>query len=632
MNRHDLNSDPSGVETQLRERLHRLADHAPATVVYPDEIRLAAAQPQPVGQRRWFRIGVPLIALIAGGGITAVATTGQNDGGAATPAEAVQHLMDSVEHEDVLGALDTMVPEEVAAFRRSLDDVKSEATRVGLLDEKLVLSGIAGLDIHAEGLQLQTEELGDSLAIVRATGGTVSTAFDPATFPFGGPLLDVVGDKLHATSATADFAASHPFLATVQRDGRWYVSLTYSAAEALRRQTDLNVPPALATAPEGFETPEAAAEAFYQRLVDLDLSGLTAIAAPGEGEALARYAPMWIPQADAKIGGARDEGLTLALSGLQVTATGSGSFRSVTPTEYRITGTTPPGWFDNSDSGPPFDAALPTVVFNSVDGTMYLLAAGEPIPATIDGLQVYNASVDVPTNWLQADADGTIQQPVDPTATPVTTPLPFTIDHVDGCTTTTGEAATRMKSLGYPTSGDTASCQDERAMGPGLMWVLVGGGSSIELPSIEVTEQHGKWYLSPIGTIVDQATSVLKPAADGDMGIDNPLAIYLYGTTRPIMNQMLTVSQQPIPAECEAIVDAATRRLVAHPDPKLIRPCTDAFGGGGLFTRSGGVTTVIAGGSSVVDGQVVSADTAPVIYESVPPNPVDEPATTLVGG
>ncbi len=557
--------EADGIET-LRERLQRLAEYAPTTVLHPDEIRLAPRRAAAPPRRRWLTIGVPIAALVAGGGITAVATTGQGDAGAASPIEAVERLVTAAESEDVLGMLDTLVPEEVAAMRHSLDDLTSEAARVGLLDRRFSLSGIDGLDVSTEGLQLVIEELGDHLAVVRAIGGSLATSFDPAAFALGRPLLDALDTPPRAATTVTDLAGSAPFVATVERDGRWYVSLTYTAAEAARRTGTDNVPPTAAVEPEGFDTPELAAEAFYRRLVALDLTGLVALAAPGEGEALARYAPLWIPGATSAIDGARSEGLTLALDGLQTRVTGDGSFRRVEPTAFHISGAVPPGWYAVDDG----------------DATV--------APSTFD--------------W-QRSGD---------------------------CRTLTGALADRLVRIGYPATGDGfSSCGATTPMGAGLFTVLRGSTQwPPDLPEVEVTERGGRWYVSPIGTVLGEVVQLLRGSGDGDVGIDSPLALYIHGTNRQDIDSVLQGRGGDIPESCAAIVvvDQSDQqpKLVADPDLRAVRACSDDLMSSSMSSSSVGFE--VAGPV----GSIAERDSTVYAVASSVAEPVAEPATTLAGG
>ena len=136
--------------------------------------------------------------MIAGGiGISTVAFQGaSNPGGADSPEEAVREFADALEREDVLGMIDVTVPEEVTALRAVFEDATNEVERVGILDESFSLDGVAGIDVAVPGLTLTTENLDTDLAVVTATGGTLDATFDPASFPLGSIVRDVVGDEL----------------------------------------------------------------------------------------------------------------------------------------------------------------------------------------------------------------------------------------------------------------------------------------------------------------------------------------------------------------------------------------------------------------------------------------------------
>ncbi|HVE18518.1 MAG TPA: hypothetical protein VNB52_05505, partial [Ilumatobacteraceae bacterium] len=101
-------SDQEYAQTEilLRERLAQLAQHAPTTVHRSDEVQVVETNR---GARRGRRAGViaAVTALIGAGGFTTYSFLGaSNDGGAATPEEAVLTFVSAVEHEDLLGAID----------------------------------------------------------------------------------------------------------------------------------------------------------------------------------------------------------------------------------------------------------------------------------------------------------------------------------------------------------------------------------------------------------------------------------------------------------------------------------------------------------------------------------------------
>ena len=102
-----------------------------------------------------------------------------------------------------------------------------------------------GIDIAVPGLTLTTENLDTDLAVVTATGGTADATFDPASFPLGSIVREVFGDELAASELSQPLAGTDPsvMLATVARDGRWYVSLGFTVAEYARVAAGAEFPP-----------------------------------------------------------------------------------------------------------------------------------------------------------------------------------------------------------------------------------------------------------------------------------------------------------------------------------------------------------------------------------------------------
>ncbi len=286
-------------ELRLRRNLHRLADAAPTTVRATDELGLATVSSldaRRTGRRRAVGIG-GTIALVAGAvGVGAVAFNAATDGaGAGTPEEAVVMFIDALDHEDVFGVLEIIDPSEVAALRPVLEEATATAERLDLLDETFALDGIAGVDLATGDIELSTETLGPDVAAVTATAGTLTASFDAAAFPFGDLLAGVVAAEddsaRQVVSGTTDLATVRPSatLAAVQRDGRWYVSASYTIAELARRNAGLDLPVDPPLAPIGADSPEAATRQMYDRLLAGDLAGAVAMAAPGEGDALRAY-------------------------------------------------------------------------------------------------------------------------------------------------------------------------------------------------------------------------------------------------------------------------------------------------------------------------------------------------------
>jgi hypothetical protein len=155
---------------------------------------------------------------------------------------------------------------------------------------------------------------------VKATGGNLAAGFDPEAFPMGSRIREVAKD-MDRVEGTVELADVSPLVmaATVQRDGRWYVSLAYTVAEYARQAAGVDFPTTPGVTPEGFDSPEAATTALYQRLLALDLPGAVATAAPGEGDALARYAPLWLPNVAGSTANLTAEGWSLTLESMTFT-------------------------------------------------------------------------------------------------------------------------------------------------------------------------------------------------------------------------------------------------------------------------------------------------------------------------
>jgi hypothetical protein len=96
-------------------------------------------------------------ALIGAGGFTTYSFLGtSNNGGAATPEEAVTAFVSAAEQEDVLGMIDVTLPEEVAVLRTAIDSVVDDAKRIDVLDAGFDSRGVQGVDISVDDLALET--------------------------------------------------------------------------------------------------------------------------------------------------------------------------------------------------------------------------------------------------------------------------------------------------------------------------------------------------------------------------------------------------------------------------------------------------------------------------------------------
>jgi hypothetical protein len=624
-------SDQEFAQTEmlLRERLAQLADHAPATVQLADEVRVVATNH---GARRGRRVGVlaAVTALIGAGGFTTYSfLAASNDGGAATPEEATSAFVSAIEHEDLLGVIDVTLPEEVGELRSAVDSISGDAKRVDLLADSFDASGIQGVDVSVDDLALSTEFLEGGLAKVTATSGTVNATFDPQTFPFGDKVRAVLGDNLDVGTASSTFGNDDPIalLMTVERGGRWYVSLEYTVAEYVRQAAGWEVDSAVSRTPVGFDSPDQAVSGFYDRVATFDLQGAMDTFAPGE-DAMAWLAQGWLTDAQSVIDRSRLDGWSVGISGLTYDTTGEGDHLTLRPKTFKIEGTVPAGF--GADTSGTADPSLPTVV-TAFEGSGYTLVPPGQVPATIEGLHFTDT---FPTlegngyNFTEADTDGNITQLVFPTV-PTGGPQPFTIERADDCTTFTGSASSifGLNSGSVPNvkpvDGGYQVCGTNGFLG--AVGLLLSSGDT-ELPSISVVQAGGKWYVSPLGTILASATTTLHDAGAASSLFDSPLAPFFYaGFNRSFLESFVVGhSADSVTAECLpalTVVDGQITGVAANPSPDAVKACSDLSGD---FSSSSSGSSSSGPDESVVVASTVAPEQAP----DTPAPAESTPATT----
>jgi hypothetical protein len=582
-------------ETLLRQRLAQLADRAPTAVRMPDEVTVVPIN-RPTGRGRRAGLIAAVAALIGAGGFTTYSFLGaSNDGGAATPEEAVTTFVSAMEQEDVLGMIDVTLPEEVSALRAAIDSVSADAKRVGLLGDDFDTGRVQGIDVSVNDLGLDTNFLEGGLAVVTAKSGTISASFHPQNFSFGAKLRELVGNGDRVSTAEANLAnlTSPVAVMTVERDGRWYVSVEYTLAEFIRQSNGWEVPGPVSRAPVGFDSPEAAATGFYDRLAALDLQSAIDTFAPGE-DAMAWLAQSWMTDAQATMERARANGWSVAISGLTYEIIGEGAQLTMQPTTFSAQGTTSAGF--GQESSDEYDPSKRTVLL-AYDGSGHVIfPAGEQPPATIDGLTFTPGfpEADENFNFTTSNEDGTINQLDFPTEV-AGEPQVFTIARADGCTTLTGSAATSMFGTELPL-GATAVDGGYQLCGSGSQ--IIGGlallvtGTGLELPAVSVVQSGGKWYVSPLGTILASATINLHDIADGSSLFDTGLAPFLFGgQTRGTLE--LNVKGQSVSSIDPGCLPALTNDgaivtgVVADPPLEAVRTCANTVGFGSSESSSG---------------------------------------------
>lgn len=266
---------------------------------------------EPQGRGRAF-IGIAVgavLALAAG----AFAVTSFGDAGPSSPEAAVEAMFAAVEQQDVLGVLDTLAPEERELYQPFLEDVVGELSRLQVLSDDVDLGSVSGFEVDVEGLELESDQLGEGVSVVRITGGTITGSVDPREVPVGTFVQDLMEDPendvdMDVVSESGELAADEPVEIVVIEDQGWHVSLHYTIAEAARRAAGAPVPDfGAGVEPEGAPSPEAAVRALVQASVDLDARRVIALLAPGEMSALHDYAPLFLDDAEEAVAELRAE-------------------------------------------------------------------------------------------------------------------------------------------------------------------------------------------------------------------------------------------------------------------------------------------------------------------------------------
>jgi len=184
-------------------------------------------------------VAVALVGVLAGRSLLFGGT------GASSPEDAVRGLAAAVSDEDMVAALGTLVPEEVGPLIDVYRDAAAKAKELGIAGTG---GTFAGIDLRVDDLQLAVESIGDDLAKVRIRRGRLSWNLDRSQLgdhidalspsgsasgaaPFGVPVSGTLSasDLVHQDRDHD----GDPFLMVVHRDGGWYVSPAYTAAELL---------------------------------------------------------------------------------------------------------------------------------------------------------------------------------------------------------------------------------------------------------------------------------------------------------------------------------------------------------------------------------------------------------------
>jgi hypothetical protein len=243
--------------------------------------------------RRARRIGVVVAAVgvLALLGVSALAVQALVGGGsgADSPEAAVDRLAEAVTAEDPVAVAAALDPAEAESLGALVEDLEEHAQSNGFAPSG---DTFAGIDLTAEDLEYEVDELGGGLARVEVVGGEVGYAFDPDQL--GEETRTILGEDAERSSDRIDVddVDGDPLrLVTVRRDGGWYVSVVHTLADWAVEGLDL-------PSADGDEEldrsdpapdPETAVTAFVEAVVDGDVEGMAGHLAGDIGSVLRPY-------------------------------------------------------------------------------------------------------------------------------------------------------------------------------------------------------------------------------------------------------------------------------------------------------------------------------------------------------
>ncbi len=448
------------------------AGFPPGDVPPPGALPLYPAADGPPSRRRsparLAALAVAVVALVGGTAFAAFALTRPD--GADSPEGAVHQMFDAIDHEDALGVVESLPPSERKVLHDPLVDSTKELQRLGIL-KSFSLSDVPGADLKVTGVTTETTKLGDGVVLVTVTGGTISGTSIPADVPLGDNLRKAIEDNggtvdLQADSFSQDLADADLHLVAIEEDGGWHVSLAYSVAEAIRStiEDDNGHPPPVpdfgaGPAPVGADSPEGAVQGLVDAAVDLDAEKAVTMTDPQEMRALYDYAPLFLPDLARSAREAKADGDSVVkVDRLDTSVEGDGSVRQV-----RITG---------------FDATI-----GSASDTVHVVFDGTCYDTTSTYTYSYDdlGSYDPQTGeWTTTPSAGEPQ-----------------VDHEHVC------------------AGDTSS--DESGGSSPLGTLGLFGSAWAKPPAITVTQVDGRWYVSPVRTILDNLVDGLRALQPDDV-------------------------------------------------------------------------------------------------------------------
>jgi hypothetical protein len=352
---------------------------------YPQTSQFPYGQQQPYAQgvppqpprksKRGLIIGlvVALVALV-GGGVTWLALSLGGKSGAASPGEAADTLMTSVQEGDLVGAMDSLAPAEAALMSDMISDYVEELKRIEILDSSADPSNVTGLELQStEDLvwdDSKAKKINDHLTMAALTDGTLQLTGKFSEIPLAQSFKDaVIPPEMQAEmeaqspNETLDIGAmvqqtGQPiYIATVKVDDEWYPSLFHTIAHyALEDEREQW--PSTSTPAVGADSPNAAIKALVEAVRTTDIQKVIEIMPPDEMAVLHDLGPMLIEKVNAEPESQQDMPFELVTLETEESDVSGGTRSTLSKLEVRITDGSGPGTIAVQKSGDCYDVQV----------------------------------------------------------------------------------------------------------------------------------------------------------------------------------------------------------------------------------------------------------------------------------
>jgi hypothetical protein len=264
--------------------------------------------------------GLGAIGLIGGATFTVRTFASEQSN---TPTQAVQSMMAAAQKSDVLGMMEQLAPGERNLLIEKGVPILEELKRLTVLAPTANLNAIDGAKVSFAGQTFTESALREDIATVKVSGGTITTSSEAAKL-FGDSMQKSVGPNGIPSKPPKTTNFKTASVATIKRNGHWYVSIAYSVAEAARLDSGKPMPTKeQSITATGADTPELALRQMIEAAGALDARKAISLLDPDEFGAVQDYAPLFIDEIEKSAAEVRPH-YTISFPNLQIAATADG--------------------------------------------------------------------------------------------------------------------------------------------------------------------------------------------------------------------------------------------------------------------------------------------------------------------